>query len=233
MGGRGPGPRRPGHARLWRRARARALRRPACRRVAGALGGILPTPAVALLAGEDGCGAVISASHNPPEYNGVKFFGPGGWKLADEEEIAIEALVDLAADVARDDPRWPEPDVSLRERYEDAVVERFGGPLDGLRIACDCANGALAGLAPRAFERLGATVTAVGDEPDGTNINVGCGATDLGALQEIVRTGDFDLGVAFDGDGDRMLAVDAAGERWTATRCSRSSPTGSASPSWP
>jgi phosphoglucosamine mutase len=177
-----------------------------------AWGGVLPTPAVALLAAPAGCGAVISASHNPPEYNGVKFFGPGGWKLSDEDEIAIEALFDAPAGVARDDPRRPEPDVSLRDRYENLLLERFGGPLDGLRVACDCANGAMTGLAPRVFRRLGATVTAVGNDPDGTNINVGCGATDLALLQETVRAGAFDLGVAFDGDGDRLLAVDAAGE---------------------
>jgi phosphoglucosamine mutase len=175
-------------------------------------GGILPTPAVALLAGPDGCGAVVSASHNPPEYNGVKLFGRGGWKLTDEEEAAIELLVDPTAALDRPEPEWPEPDLSLRERYEDIVVERFGGPLPGLRVVCDCANGALTGVAQRAFERAGARVKAIGDEPDGMNINVGCGATDLALLRETVRSGDHDLGVAFDGDGDRVLAVDAAGE---------------------
>src|SRR4029450_9769854 len=81
-----------------------------------------------------------------------------------------------------------------------------------MRIAVDCANGAYSGLAPGAFEQLGATVVAIADQPDGTNINVGCGATDLGALQAVVREGDFDLGVAFDGDGDRVLAVNERGE---------------------
>jgi phosphoglucosamine mutase len=172
-------------------------------------GGILPTPAVALLA--DGAGAVISASHNPPEYNGVKFFRPGGLKLSDEEEGAIEALVPAADEAAREaESRWPEPDESLRVRYEQLVVDRFGISLDGLRVAVDCANGAMTGLAPRVFERLGALVTPIGNEPDGTNINVGCGATDLRLLVETVRDGEFDLGVALDGDGDRLLAVDAA-----------------------
>ena len=92
------------------------------------------------------------------------------------------------------------------------MLERFGTDLSGLRIAVDCANGAYAGLAPQAFEQLGAEVTAIGNEPDGTNINVGCGATDLGALAGVVRGGGFDLGIAFDGDGDRMLAVDERGE---------------------
>jgi phosphoglucosamine mutase len=91
------------------------------------------------------------------------------------------------------------------------VLERFGSDLTGLRVGVDCANGAYSGLAPKAFEQLGAIVTAIGDEPDGTNINVGCGATDLRLLQETVKREGLDLGVAFDGDGDRMLAVDADG----------------------
>jgi phosphoglucosamine mutase len=92
------------------------------------------------------------------------------------------------------------------------VVERFGSDLSGLKIGVDCANGAYSGLAPKAFADLGAKVTAIGNEPDGTNINVGCGATDLRALQSTVTSHGLDLGVAFDGDGDRMLAVDANGE---------------------
>ena len=92
------------------------------------------------------------------------------------------------------------------------MLERFGTDLGGLRIAVDCANGAYAGLAPQAFEQLGAEVTAVGNDPDGTNINVGCGATDLSLLADTVRAGGLDLGIAFDGDGDRMLAVDERGE---------------------
>jgi phosphoglucosamine mutase len=98
------------------------------------------------------------------------------------------------------------------DSYIRHVTDRFGSDLSGLRLAVDCANGAYSGLAPRAFAGLGAAVTAIGDAPDGTNINQGCGATDLALLQETVRAGDFDLGVAFDGDGDRMLAVDATGE---------------------
>ncbi|MBA2614495.1 MAG: phosphoglucosamine mutase [Actinobacteria bacterium] len=172
-------------------------------------GGILPTAAVALLA--EGAGAVISASHNPPEYNGVKFFAPGGRKLTDEEEAEIEALLEVPASLEAAEERWPETDDYLRGRYVELVIERFGTPLRGLRLACDCANGALSALAPLAFERLGALVTPLGNAPDGMNINVGCGATDLGLLAQTVRDGDFDLGVAFDGDGDRMLAVDAAG----------------------
>jgi phosphoglucosamine mutase len=169
-------------------------------------GGILPTPAVALLSKDD-CGAVISASHNPPEYNGVKLFAPGGRKLLDEEEEAMEQLLD---EPAQNGGQVYEG-LEVHRRYVDVVCERFGAPLDGLRAAVDCANGAMYEVGPAVFGRLGAHVVAVGNQPDGTNINVGCGATDLSLLQQTVRGGDFDLGVAFDGDGDRMLAVDAGG----------------------
>ncbi|MDQ3865890.1 MAG: phosphoglucosamine mutase, partial [Actinomycetota bacterium] len=171
--------------------------------------GILPTPAVALLAEE--CGAVISASHNPPEYNGVKFFGPDGFKLSDADEAAIEGFLDAPPADDAIGSRWPEPEEGCAERYVELVCERFGARLDDLRIACDCANGAMSGVAPAVFQRLGAAVTPVGNDPDGTNINVGCGATDLSLLARVVREGGLDFGVAFDGDGDRMLAVDASG----------------------
>jgi phosphoglucosamine mutase len=170
------------------------------------LAGVLPTPAVALL-GLD-LGAVISASHNPPEYNGVKLFDRDGRKLTDEAEEEIEALLDAPARGGGEIDR-----VEVAEdSYLEHVLERFGSDLSGLRIGVDCANGAYAGLAPQAFEQLGAEVTAIGNEPDGTNINVGCGATDLGLLSDTVRSGGLDLGIAFDGDGDRMLAVDERGE---------------------
>jgi phosphoglucosamine mutase len=172
------------------------------------LGGILPTPAVALLGGDD-AGAVVSASHNPPEYNGVKLFD-GGHKLTDEAELAIEARLDDPP--ASSDGAGVEAVAGLAARYADVVADRFGAPLDGLRVCLDCANGAMVEVAPAVFRRLGTSLVTVGDEPDGTNINVGCGATDLRLLAATVAAGDFDLGVAFDGDGDRMLAVDAAGE---------------------
>ena len=170
------------------------------------LAGVLPTPAVALLA-ED-FGAVVSASHNPPEYNGVKFFDAAGSKLSDTDEDAIEALLDAAGFGGGS----IESLEGGAERYLAYIVERFGSDLSGLRIGVDCANGAFSSLAPRVFEQLGAEVTAIGTEPDGANINVGCGATDLSALQQTVTSKALDLGVAFDGDGDRMLAVDERGE---------------------
>jgi phosphoglucosamine mutase len=168
--------------------------------------GVLPTPAVALLTLDLGC--VITASHNPPEYNGVKFFDRDGQKLSDSQEEEIEALLDEPATGGGD---IDEVSVAT-DSYLEHVVERFGSDLTGLRIAVDCANGAYSGLAPKAFTQLGAEVTAIGDQPDGTNINVGYGATDLRALQRTVTELGLDLGVAFDGDGDRMLAVDGNGD---------------------
>ncbi|MFN2627354.1 MAG: phosphoglucosamine mutase [Gaiellaceae bacterium] len=173
------------------------------------LAGILPTPAVALLALD--LGVVISASHNPPEYNGVKFFDHEGRKLTDAAEEEIEALMDSPHRVVTEAAAFDRVDVAV-DSYLEHVLERFGSDLAGLRLAVDCANGAYSGLAPRAFEQLGAEVETIGDDPDGMNINVGCGATDLRALQRMVTRGSFDLGIAFDGDGDRMLAVDGDGE---------------------
>ena len=168
--------------------------------------GVLPTPAVALLALD--LGAVISASHNPPQYNGVKFFDAEGRKLTDASEEEIEALLDVEpAESAGEIDRVG----VATDSYLEHIVERFGSDLSGLEIAVDCANGAYSGIAPRAFEQLGAEVTAVASAPDGDNINVGCGATDLSLMQGVVTQGGFDLGIAFDGDGDRMLAVDADG----------------------
>ena len=171
------------------------------------LGGVLPTPAVALLALD--LGVVISASHNPPEYNGVKFFDSTGHKLSDASEEQIEEL--LAAAPGIDQGTIERVEVAT-DSYLQHILERFGTDLNGLRIVVDCANGAYSGLAPHAFEQCGAEVHAIGDAPDGNNINVGCGATDLGLLQHTVVDGGYDLGIAFDGDGDRMLAVDENGD---------------------
>ncbi|HEU5010411.1 MAG TPA: phosphoglucosamine mutase [Gaiellaceae bacterium] len=169
------------------------------------LGGVLPTPAVALLA--EGLGVVVSASHNPPEYNGVKLFRDGG-KLVDEQEVEIEGLLDAVGSGSGSTEHVDD----AAERYLEHVLAHFGSDLTGLRVGVDCANGAYAEIAPRAFEQLGAEVHAVGVEPDGSNINVGCGATDLTRLRQLVTSNSLDLGVAFDGDGDRVLAVDERGE---------------------
>ncbi|HEY6076423.1 MAG TPA: hypothetical protein VIV36_06260, partial [Gaiella sp.] len=152
------------------------------------LAGVLPTPAVALLAQD--LGLVVSASHNPPEYNGVKVFDRAGRKLTDADELEIEALLDA--------PGTGGGTVELAEDatggYVEHVVEHFGSDLSGLRIAVDCANGAYSAIAPGVFERLGAEVTALANAPDGTNINAGCGATDLGMLRSAVGVGGYDLG---------------------------------------
>ncbi len=170
------------------------------------LGGVLPTPAVALLSLD--LGIVVSASHNPPEYNGIKFFDGAGQKLTDAAEEEIEALLD-------EPPRGERGTIDrigvAADSYTEHVLDRFGSQLGGLTVAVDCANGAYSGIAPSAIERLGAEVLPLADKPDGTNINVGCGATDLRLLQQEVVAAGADLGVAFDGDGDRMLAVDGDG----------------------
>jgi phosphoglucosamine mutase len=171
------------------------------------LAGVLPTPAVALLALD--LGAVISASHNPPEYNGVKLFDRDGQKLSDAAEEEIETLFDESSHRT---PGGIDHVTVATDSYLHHILERFGSDLSGLRLVVDCANGAYSGIAPTAFERLGAHATTIGSDPDGTNINVGCGATDLGTLQQTVTSSGADLGVAFDGDGDRMLAVDARGQ---------------------
>ena len=180
-----------------------------------AVAGVLPTPAVAELVaeGDFAAGAVISASHNPFPDNGIKVFAPDGRKLPDAEEEAIEAAMDEdgprpeGGDVGRVEP-WDE----ASRRYADRLAGRFALDLSGLRIAVDCAHGATAGAAPEVLRRLGAEPTLLGVEPDGLNINDGCGSTDLAALVALVEHGGHDLGIAFDGDGDRVLAVDGAGE---------------------
>jgi len=171
------------------------------------LAGVLPTPAVALLRLD--LGVVISASHNPPEYNGVKFFDAHGHKLSDASEEQIEELLVAAPGI--DQGKIERIEVAT-DSYLQHILERFGADLNALRIVVDCANGAYSGLAPQAFEQCGAEVHAIGDTPDGTNINMGCGATDLGLLSRTVVERGYDLGIAFDGDGDRMLAVDENGE---------------------
>ena len=177
------------------------------------LGGVLPTPGAPLLIGRYGLdlGVVISASHNPYRDNGIKFFGGDGFKLSDETETAIEeALDEPVASTGRIG--------SVRrlhgalEDYLRGLHERFAGlDLQGRTILLDCANGATYRAAPEIFRRLGAEVEVLAAAPDGQNINDGCGSTHVERLADTMTKGGHDVGFAFDGDGDRMLAIDRAG----------------------
>lgn len=179
--------------------------------------GILPTPAIAYLTRElkAAAGVVISASHNPVEDNGIKFFGPSGYKLPDEVEAEIEALVlDNCAGVptpagAGIGRAYPVQDAA--ERYINFACGTVNTDLKGLKILVDCANGAAYHVAPRIYEKLGAEVLPIFNNPDGVNINNRCGSTHPEALMEAVVASGADLGLAHDGDSDRVLAVDAAG----------------------
>ncbi len=175
--------------------------------------GPMPTPAVALLTREmrADVGVMISASHNPFEDNGIKLFGPDGFKLSDEDELAIEAMLE------QDLPLADANDVGRARRIEDARGRYIHAVkaslphnvrLDGLRIVVDCANGAAYHVAPSALWELGAEVIAIGVEPNGKNINAGVGSTHLDALKARVREVRADIGIALDGDADRLIVVD-------------------------
>ncbi|HPT83094.1 MAG TPA: phosphoglucosamine mutase [Limnochordia bacterium] len=177
--------------------------------------GIIPTPGVAFLTKALGCagGIVISASHNPLEDNGIKVFGPDGYKLSEAEEEEIEELI--AAD---DGPRpiaeavgrvIPKPETA--GLYLEYLKEQVSLDLRGLHVALDCANGATSAYAAQLFSSLGAKVTAYYDQPNGTNINHFCGSTYPEKIQNLTREAGADLGFAFDGDGDRILVVDEQG----------------------
>jgi phosphoglucosamine mutase len=177
--------------------------------------GVLPTPAVAYLTHvlDADLGVMLSASHNPAPDNGIKFFDRSGFKLADEIEDAIESHLGEA---------WQGPVGSgvgrvrdahgEAERYVDHVLATAPGSLDGLRVVLDCAHGAASVVAPQILRRAGATVIEIGTEPDGLNINEGCGSTHLEALQTTVIEHGADAGIAHDGDADRCLAVTGSGE---------------------
>jgi len=179
--------------------------------------GVLPTPGVAYLTGALAAdfGVVISASHNPAEDNGIKFFGPAGVKLLDATEDEIEGA--LGKDVVLPKTFGRVIDASHEhERYLDHLLGTLTAgrarPLAGLRLVVDCAHGAAYEIAPRALRRAGAEVITIGAEPDGLNINKGCGSTALDALQSAVTEHKADAGIAYDGDADRCLAVDASGQ---------------------
>lgn len=176
--------------------------------------GVLTTPALAYLTGvlSADAGVIISASHNPFEYNGIKFFDREGFKLSDEMEDELEALLAPAPEPL---PQGEEIGIVQEEgsallKYMD-YAKGLSARLDGLRVAVDCANGAAFDMAPRILEDLGATVFALCSEPNGLNINAGCGSTHPQKLQEFVKSKGADVGLAFDGDGDRVIAVDEEG----------------------
>ncbi len=179
--------------------------------------GTLPTPAVAMLTHSmrADLGVMISASHNPFADNGIKLFGPDGYKLDDESELAIEALID--GDIPLAEPG----DIGRARRYEDAIgrythAAKSAFPrdltLDGLRIVVDCANGAAYRVAPSALWELGAEVIAIGVEPNGKNINDGVGSTAPLLLTETVVASGAHLGIALDGDADRLIVADERGD---------------------
>ena len=201
------------------------------------LAGVIPTPGVSRVVALDGYdgGVVISASHNPWRDNGIKLFGPDGKKLLDAVEIEIErhmrttmggdggpddAMVTPGGGAPEDGDRGGAAGVTVgtiaddptaAPRYVDDLLATLAPEVGGLRVLVDCAHGAMYQLAPLAFRAAGALVEAVCTQPDGRNINAGCGSTDLRYVSGRVAQGDYDLGLAFDGDGDRVLAVDADG----------------------
>ena len=179
--------------------------------------GPLPTPAIALLTRElrADVGVMISASHNPYQDNGIKLFGPDGFKLSDDAELAIEAM--LSQDLAL----APAAEIGRARRIEDArgrYIHAVKGSLpddirlDGLKIVVDCANGAAYQVAPSAIWELGAEVVTVGVQPNGTNINDKCGSTSLGLVSETVVASGAHIGIALDGDADRLIVVDERGQ---------------------
>jgi phosphoglucosamine mutase len=177
------------------------------------LAGVLPTPGAPLLIGRYGfdLGVVLSASHNPYQDNGIKFFGGDGFKLSDATELEIEGLLAEPAPGGSRVGRVRRFHGAL-EDYVRALHERFSAlDLTGRRVLLDCANGATFESAPEIFRRLGAHVDVMAAEPDGRNINSGCGSTHLEPLRTAMAAGDYDAGFAFDGDGDRTLAVDRTG----------------------
>lgn len=175
------------------------------------LGGVLPTPAAAILVKRLGLdlAAVVSASHNPFHDNGIKFFDSRGVKLADEVEAQIEAKMDEPPAVVHAG-HIRELNGGLDD-YLRELERAFPLDLSGRKVILDCANGATYRAAPAIFERLGAEVEAIAIEPDGRNINAGCGSTHIEALAERVAVSEAEIGFAFDGDGDRVLAVDGSG----------------------
>ena len=179
--------------------------------------GVVPTPAVAYLVGKykADAGIMISASHNSFEYNGIKIFSGDGYKLPDDLEEQIESIVldKVEKPVLRvgNDVGMVETKATAIKDYIDHLKSTIPNALTGVKLAVDCANGSSAVTARRLFTELGAECTVMFDKPDGLNINDGCGSTHIEALSEYVRNNDLDIGIAFDGDADRCMAVDGDG----------------------
>ena len=180
--------------------------------------GVVPTPAVAHLTREykADAGVMISASHNPVEYNGIKFFDGKGYKLSDSLEDQIQAVIEggfegVPSPIGGNVGRSYTEETALRE-YIDYALSTINTDLKGLRVALDCANGAAYKAAVKAFRSLGARVYVINDNPDGNNINENCGSTHMEELMDYVVRKNCDIGFAFDGDADRCLAVDEKGK---------------------
>ncbi len=178
--------------------------------------GVMPTPAMAYLVRlyEADAAVMISASHNPMEYNGIKWFDGNGFKLSDEIEDRIEKIIVSGEKIPHPEGRdigriIPAP--RARREYCDYLVSKSAGRFDGLKVVVDCANGAVSNLAKEVFESLGAEVVATSNEPDGININDQCGSTHPERLQQVVVRTGADIGFAFDGDADRLISCDEHG----------------------
>ena len=180
--------------------------------------GVLPTPAVAYLVRylNADAGIMISASHNPVEFNGIKFFNSEGYKLSDEIENEIEEYIigdkKLAHKVYGSEIGRKSSNFEYLDIYGEYVKSTIDLPLNNLKIALDCANGAASVIAPKTLESLGAEVIAINNEPNGLNINVNCGSTSPENIQKLVIESNADIGLAFDGDADRLIAIDEKGE---------------------
>ena len=178
--------------------------------------GTIPTPAIAYLTKtiETDSGIMISASHNPYQDNGIKIFGPDGFKLTDEQELEIESLIDNSEQIKNasfEKIGKLYGGSELSQKYVQHIKQSISGDLSGIKIALDCANGATTGVAPYIFGDLEADIETIGCQPNGININDNVGSTKIETISAFVKENNVDLGFAFDGDGDRVLAVDANG----------------------
>ena len=178
--------------------------------------GAIPTPAIAYLTKtiETDSGIMISASHNPYQDNGIKIFGPDGFKLTDDQELEIEHLIDNSDEIKNASFEKIGKLYSgneLTQKYVQHIKQSISGDLSGIKIALDCANGATTGVAPFIFGDLEADIETIGCKPNGININDNVGSTKINTIANFVKENNVDVGFAFDGDGDRVLAVDSKG----------------------